>query len=417
MEIREVLLSHPTGNANVRMVAEALIRANLLLRFYTCVAIFEDTWSYFVSNLGPLKPLRRRSFTKSLKSYTRVRPHKEMGRMLAQRLGIHKLLVHEKGPFCIDKVYGDLDSYVSRNLQGSRAIYAYEDGALQSFQKAKAHGVFCLYDLPTGYWRAHRQLLEEERQQRPEWAMTLKCFLDSENKLRQKDEELALADAIFVASRLTKESLKLYPKKLAPVHLMPYGFPMVCENREYSSTTNRRLKLLFVGGLSQLKGIANLLEAAEILEDQVELTIVGKKVVQGCKPLEKGLAKHRWIPTLPHDEVLALMRQHDIFVFPSLFEGYGLVVSEAMSQGTPVITTNRTCGADFIRDGENGWLVEAGNTLDLVEKLMNILAQRESISEVGRAAMKTARKLPLSLYGERLVEAIKEVIKEPAHGR
>lgn len=47
---------------------------------------------------------------------------------------------------------------------------------------------------------------------------------------------------------------------------------------------------------------------------------------------------------MPHDQILNLMRTQDVFVFPSLFEGYGLVVAEAMSQGTPVITTSRTCG-------------------------------------------------------------------------
>ena len=52
------------------------------------------------------------------------------------------------------------------------------------------------------------------------------------------------------------------------------------------------------------------------------------------------------------------MREHDVFVFPSLFEGFGLVITESMSQGTPVITTDRTAGPDLIKNDENGWLLK-----------------------------------------------------------
>lgn len=97
-----------------------------------------------------------------------------------------------------------------------------------------------------------------------------------------------MADVIFVASNFTKR-LWNYSGHLAPVHLVPYGFPEVFKNRRYSSFVNRKLKLLFVGGLSQLKGIANLFEAVNYLGDRVELTIVGKKVVQECDSLDVEL--------------------------------------------------------------------------------------------------------------------------------
>ena len=50
------------------------------------------------------------------------------------------------------------------------------------------------------------------------------------------------------------------------------------------------------------------------------------------------------------------MKEHDVLIFPSLFEGFGLVITEAMAQGTPVITTDRTAGPDVISDNENGCL-------------------------------------------------------------
>ena len=407
----KIILSHPTGNVNVREVADAFVKAGFLEKFYTCIAVFQNTISYSLSTFGPLKEFRRRSFPSKLKPFTCTRPFLELGRMASQKLGYQNALKHEQGIFCVDKVYRDLDSHVSKKLNNNIAVYAYEDGACESFKRARSQGIICLYDLPTGYWRAHTKLLEKERIERPEWEMTLTSFKDSEIKLQRKDEELSMADAIFVASNFTKKTLELFPGKLAPIHIVPYGFPEVYKNRKYEDLANRKLKLLFVGGLSQLKGIANLFEAVNCLGDRVELTIVGRKVVQRCIPLEKELKKHNWIPSLPHDQILSLMRTQDIFVFPSLFEGYGLVVAEAMSQGMPVITTTRTCGTDFILNGENGWLIEPGETQELVKIIEHILSHPEIIPQIGKAAIATAGESPFSIYGNRMVEIINEIIK------
>lgn len=410
MKKKTVIISHPTGNVNVREVANALAIAGILEKFYTCIAIFQNTIPFLITKYGPLKEFRRRSFSSKLKPFTCTRPFLELGRMASQKLGYQHALKHERGIFCVDKIYNDLDSGVSKKITNSSAVYAYEDGALESFKKAKSKEIICLYDLPTGYWRAHTKFLEKERIERPDWAMTLTSFKDSDLKLKRKDKELSMADAIFVASNFTKKTLDLFPGQLAPIHIVPYGFPEVYKNRKYEDLANRKLRLLFVGGLSQLKGIANLFEAVNYLADRIALTIVGRKVVQGCIPLEKELKKHKWIPSLPHDQILSLMRTQDVFVFPSLFEGYGLVIAEAMSQGTPVITTTRTCGVDFIKSDENGWLIEPGNTQELIKKLEHILSHPEVVPQVGKAATDTAAEFPFSLYGKKMVEIINEIL-------
>lgn len=408
----KILLYHPTGNANVRALAEGLVKNEILESFYTCIALFQNSLLFKVFDLPVLREFYRRRFSPELKRYTYIRPFKELGRLASQKLGLERYIKHETGVFSVDNVYRDLDSYVSRRLHSVNALYAYEDGALKSFESAKKIGVRCFYDLPTGYWRAHEKFLNYERTKRPEWASTLKCFQDSQDKLRRKDRELQLADIIIVASNFTKETLKLYPGKLAPILLIPYGFPEVNSKRTYTSVRNRKLKLLFVGGLTQAKGIANVLEAVEDLKERVDLTIVGRKVVQECAPLEKQLLNHTWIPSLPHEEVLKIMAEQDILLFPSLFEGYGLVITEAMSQGTPVITTNRTCGRDFIKDGINSWLVEPGGSQLINAKLKSILREPECIPKIGRAAMSTASELPIESYGERITDALKVVFND-----
>lgn len=407
----KILVSHPSGNANVRAAALACADARILSRFYTSIAVFKGTLLDKLSGFGPLSELNRRRFDAGLHDTTRVWPLREMGRLLSMRLGFKQLVQHETGVFSVDAVWGNFDKRVAGVLKtekraGLSAVYAYEDGALNSFIEAKELGLKCIYDLPIGYWKAAKTLLTAEQERWPEWAPTLTGLRNSEAKLQRKDEELRLADIIFVASSFTARTLNAYDGKLAPVQVIPYGFPPVVENRTYHSDVKKPLRLLFVGGLSQRKGIADLFAAVANIGEGVELTVVGRKTNAECSALDEALSRHKWIPSLPHGEVLSLMREHDVLVFPSLFEGFGLVITEAMSQGTPVITTDRTAGPDLITHGENGWIIEAGSTPALQEAIVKLVGKPELVAAAGRAAMETAKLRPWEKYGQELSEAI-----------
>jgi glycosyltransferase involved in cell wall biosynthesis len=408
----KIVLSHPTSNEVSRYAVNGLLEADALSEFHTAIAVFPGTLLSKISTIKGLQELNRRSFSPSLESFTKTSPWLEMGRQVALKMKLSALTAHESGMFSVDAIYKNLDKAVANSLKSSNrkgitGIYAFEDGALNSFTEAKKQGIKCLYDLPIGYWRAAKRLLALEKERWPEWSATLSGFKDSEEKLQSKDRELLLADQIFVGSNFTKETLKDFPGKLAPVTVIPYGFPEVIAHREYTSTKNRKLKLLFVGGLSQRKGIADLFAVADQLKDDVELTVVGRKTTEECEALNTELTKHNWIPSLPHDQILELMKQYDVLVFPSLFEGFGLVITEAMSQGLPVITTERTIGPNFINNCENGWLIEAGSTNALQRAIEHLLNNPDQVTSAGRAAMQTANNRTWSQYQTELISAIR----------
>ena len=415
--VKKVILAHPSGNEIVRAALQGMETAGILHSFYTSVACFSGTVLDRIANIPAFSDFKKRSYASNLQHKTKTQPFWELGRIGAGKVGLTSLIRHETGVFSMDATYHVLDRKVSAfikksSLESLGGIYAYEEGALFSFQAAKERGIKCLYDLPIGYWRYAQKLLAEEREIRPEWAGTITGLLDSDRKLARKDEELRLADHIFVASSFTAASLKEYPGKLAPISIIPYAFPPVNKERTYNNNPNEPLKLLFVGGLSQRKGIANVFEAVKQLKSHVKLTVVGQKIVEDCAALNKALNEHKWIPSLPHAEILKLMRQNDILIFPSLFEGFGLVITESMSQGTPVITTDRTAGPDLIKHGENGWLIEAGSTTALQESIEKILEHRSNIESVGRAAMKTAEKRSWTEYGNETAQAVRRVITQ-----
>ena len=293
-------------------------------------------------------------------------------------------------------------------MRGADGVYAYEDGAAFLFREAKRLGLQNFYDLPTGYWRAKLRILEAEKKRYPEWQNTIRGLIDSDEKLTRKDEEIGLADRIFVASKFTASTLLDFPGKLPPVEIIPYGFPPVSSAKDYSTTGKKLpIKLLFVGGLSQQKGIADLFKAVDALGKNVSLTLVGRKPTNDCEALNTELAKHRWIPGLPHDKILGLMREHDVLVFPTLFDGFGLVISEAMSQGTPVIATYNSAGPELIEPGKNGWLVEAGSASALQETIEHLIENPTLIHKAGSEAMETARMRPWSIFKDELSNAIR----------
>ncbi|CAH1001339.1 D-inositol-3-phosphate glycosyltransferase [Neolewinella maritima] len=408
-----ITVSHPTGNANLRAAIDGMEAAGILSHYYTAIATYPGNAFDWLSKIGPLEDFSRRSFSPGLASKTQVHPWKELGRLLASKTGMRSLTQHETGLLSVDAVYQSIDEYVAGRLikEQPKAVYAYEDGAATSFERARQLGIATLYDLPIGYWRTARRMLNETIAEYPEWATTIKGVLDSPEKVARKDRELELSDQIFVASTFTADSLKDYPGKLAPVHIIPYGFPTPIQNRQYDSVGQRPLRLLFVGGLSQRKGIAELFAAVDHFGDKVTLTVVGRKVAEDCAPLNAALAKHRYIPSMPHQQVLALMREHDLLVFPSHFEGFGLVMTEAMSQGTPVITTERTAGPDIIEHGEDGYIVPAGSTEALINQIDELVSRPERVAEVGRAASRRAAQRPWSAYGHELAVAIQDVLR------
>ena len=413
----KLLSHHLTGNANVKAAIYGFIQADLLAQFHVTIAAVPGTLLDKLSALAPFAEIRRRRFDPVIKPYLHTWPWFEIGRILSMKGGFTGLTNKETGRFYIDAVVQNLDRHVAQSMgnakrKGITGVYGYEDTTLFAFRKAKELGLECIYDLPIGYWRTAHSLLNEERERWPEWMATMPGLDDSADKLARKDEELRLADRIFVASSFTANTLKDFPGKIAPVQVVPYGFPTVSnEVRQYEDfNVKRPLRLLFVGSLSQRKGIADLFEAVKSFGENVTLTLVGSKTTEDCPALNDALTRHRWIPSLAHDAVLKLMRENDVLVFPSLFEGFGLVITEAMSQGTPVITTDRTAGPDLIEHGKDGWLINAGSTLALQQSIEDILINPSTIQAIGKAAMNKARQRPWAIYGRELAASVKKEI-------
>jgi len=406
-----ILFSHPTGNANVRHAALGLHRAGLLTEFWTCVNYRETPLLRRLLPAPIARQLRRRTFPAELAGVIRSFPLRELGRMVAPRAGLHSLVRHETGPLSVDSVYRSLDRKVSERLADDqfRAVYAYEDGARESFQTATRRGQFRIYDLPIGYWRAARSILLEESEREPEWSCTLSGNLDSPQKTARKDAELHQANLVIVASTFTLRTLEHAADFRGSVVMIPYGAPHLSipvTAAAASRAKTDKLRVLFVGSLGQRKGLSYLFRAVRALRGAVELTIIGARPLTPCPALDRELAGVRWIPSCSHRDVLAEMAAHDVFLFPSLFEGFGLVLLEAMAMGLPIITTPHTAGPDLICDGVEGFIVPVCSADAITEKLSLLRADPDRREEMSVRAKARAKEFTWEQYGESLAACV-----------
>jgi len=409
----KIVVTHPTGNRNVRAVISSFEQAGILSRFSTTLAVNPDN---ALLGLLPQKirnELIRRSYPIAFDLIS-TRPLMELSRNILPKIGFKDATKHETGYASVDKVYADLDRYTADSLDQMvnenevDAVYAYEDGALETFKKAKKLGLKCIYDLPIAYWETLRRLMFEEAERMPKWATTLGGGIkDSELKLERKTKELELADVVVGPGKFVLDSLPTWAANKTLI-MSPFGSPL--STMSVLNTTAEDfecpLRVLFVGSLGQRKGLGDLFEAVKLLDPKkIELVVMGSLVA----PLDfykSELANFRYEKGRPNTEVLELMRSCDVFCLPSIVEGRALVMQEAMSQGLPLLITPNTGGEDLIIDGETGFLVPIRSPEAIAEKLTWYIEHRIETKKMGSLAKAHAEKYTWKGYGDQIVSEL-----------
>jgi glycosyltransferase involved in cell wall biosynthesis len=407
---QRVLFVHPTGNANVRAVLVNLLEAGAVKEFQTTLAAYPgNVWD----TLGRSpwgREFQRRKFDERLQPLTVQHPFRELGRFAAGRLKLAWLKRHETGFFCIDAVYQALDRSAARRLRSSpqafTAVYAYEDGALETLQAARQLGLRRFYDLPIAYSETAQRLLREEAARLPAWEPTLGGTRDSAGKLARKAAELDAAEVVICPSLFVAKSLPGQARATKKIVLAPFGSSPIGPAKELAPPAGKKLRVLFAGSLAQRKGLADLFAAMRLLKRRdVELVVMGSPQA----PMEfyrKEFNGFIYEPGRPHAQVLELMRTCDVFCLPSIVEGRALVMQEAMSQGLPLIITPNTGGEDLIKEQTTGFLVPIRRPEVIAEKIAWFADHRSVLPEMSRSAQAMAAGLTWERYGQTIANAV-----------
>lgn len=405
-----ISLVHPTSNPNSRNAAQALAEANLLNAIITTAAYNpQGVISQFLKRLPGsiarpiLHELERRTWVAPQGAVMNTHPIREALRIALVKTHLSDQLGFDKqGP--IDWVYTSLDQQVARHhLDGIDAIYAYEDGAASTFAAAKAQGILCLYDLPIAFYQTAQAIQIEEVKRFPQYAPALQATREPAWKLERKAAEVKLADHIFVASSFTKRSLLSIGIAESAITVIPYGSPI--DYFHPKPKPDDTFRALFVGRVGPRKGVHYLLQAWKSLNlINAELLMVGVNEFPDTVAING--ANYRHIPSVPHYTLNQYYSSASVFVFPSLVEGFGLVLLEAMACGIPIITTPNTAGPDIITDGVEGFIIPIRDVDALKAKLEWCYQNPKILKEMGKAARQKAEQLTWTRYRKSLSASV-----------
>lgn len=402
--MKSILVSHPHAKADAQQVATALDAAGMLAVFLTGLAVSADSWS--ARCLLRAGRFRRQMANRvmsgidprRLRSLAAVEIGARAAGGLAARIG-------RRWPDAYDCMYLAHDAAVAaacwpREVDG---VYAYEDAALRTFRRAARLGIARVWDLPTPRYQVVERLWKTEAERWPE-AMGARPLTEPAWKKRRKDAELSLATHISVASQFTRASLEgLDPR--VPVYVLPYGFPVEafpCKER----IADGPFTAIAVGSQSVRKGTHYLLEAWKraALTD-ARLRLIGlMDLAPAFFRQYRDLVEH--VPHLPKADLIAEYHAADVLVFPTLGDGFGMVIQEAMCCGTPVITTRCGGGPECIDDGANGWIVPDRDVDALVEQLRAAASDRQRTFEIGQAARRRAQQYTWKEAGAALASSL-----------
>ena len=412
-----VVVSHPTGNANVRAVLRGLQDREMLGAFCTTLAIAEPWLSKLPVPATIRAELTARVFPEVPAASVVTHPLRETVRQIARRICWKRLTRHETGWASYHQVYYGLDRAVAARLprfasDGARGVYAYEDGAMVSFSKAKGLGLTCVYDLSSPHWRAVKEILEEERDRRPDWAGTMDGLIDSDRLRNRKDQELDLSDHIMVASSFSRSALGNYLGTEETISVLPYGAPDPKTDQVAARAPGAPIRVFFAGRLSQSKGFADLVAGLGRLQVDWHATIAGGLPREVPDELSSFLGRDNvdYLGFVTPDQLFGAMTQAHVFVFPSLYEGFGMVLTEAMACGLPIIATPHTAAPDLIADGREGFIVPIRDP-DAIADRITRLAENEGLRQtMAQAALDLAARSPWSRYEEAVAATISEAI-------
>lgn len=190
--------------------------------------------------------------------------------------------------------------------------------------------------------------------------------------------ECRFADRIIVNSEWSRQALLQVGIASDKLFVIPLMYDPDCarqsQARQYPAKfdENRPLRVLFLGSLTIRKGIAAVLGAArKLVAYPVEFWFVGSPGVELPADLRRD-KRIQWVGPVRRGETSHFFRHCDLFLFPTLSDGFGLTQLEAMSHGLPVIASSR-CG-EVVLHGENGLVLHEIGEEQLAAAILDCLA-------------------------------------------
>ncbi len=241
---------------------------------------------------------------------------------------------------------------------------------------------------------------------------------------RLSDEALT-CDYLLAGSQFVADSFARHGFPAGKIQVIPYGVDL----RYFSPLTDadrqgkardlkvRKFRVICVAQIVPRKGHTYLLEAWKQLKlPDAELLFIGR-VSDSMRPVlarYEGLFTH--IPHVPNHSLRKYYCTSDVFVLPSIEDGFAYVCAEAMACGLPVITTVNTGAAELLDPGTDGYKVPIRSATAIAEKIELLYRNRQQALEMGCAAeLKARAEMGWDRYADRLIAYYRQIFKVGSH--
>lgn len=415
-EAARIILTHPGKQHSFRL-AKALKQAGLLYRYITTVYRKEHSLLHALLETALSDDNRRRARGRrcaALDDGEVVQFDDLWGLLLllAYRLDssgrVSNRLKH--------RISLDFQEKVARYAidHQADAVIAYDTNAALCFERLRQNAPHIKRILDSAHPARNylHKIYNEKMAASGEFAKTYEKhrYINSWEEGENARLEMLSAQYHIVASSFSRDALKYCGIAEENIFLAPYGVDasiFVPGQKEYG-----RLNVLFVGEINQRKGIAQVLGAAKTLHcENIDFHLVGGGG-EYCAELYRPYEPYaRFHGRVPFAELTRLFAQAGIFVFPSMGEGFGLVILEALSAGLPVICSANCAGRDVIQDGYNGFVIEAGDTDALIDKIRWFNRHKELLPIMSRQARSTALEFTWEKYERKIADCMAEILR------
>lgn len=149
---------------------------------------------------------------------------------------------------------------------------------------------------------------------------------------------------------------------------------------------NEKMSALLVGRFVKIKGIDFVLKHAKQYEDMLHFYIAGDKPTKEYLDIIKDqeIKNVHFIGFQKKEDLKKYYQACDLFIFPTRYDPWGLVVNEAMANAMPILSTDKSSAAlHFIQNGLNGYIYPVDNELLYIKYLDELYARKDSLQEMG----------------------------------
>ena len=149
-------------------------------------------------------------------------------------------------------------------------------------------------------------------------------------------------------------------------------------------TSERPLRVLFLGLINLRKGVARLLEAARILRDEpVEFWMVGPVEIANASTIAEA-GRVKWFGPVTRNQAAEFYRNADVFILPTLSDGFAITQLEAQAHGLPVIAS-KNCGK-VVENGVNGIILDEPSAACIAHAVRDCIASPDRLEKLASAS-------------------------------